>query len=93
MEASQPPRSGRDLLDAVLFEEVTGCKLGCPFVLDLLVGTGVCAEGRENNIAGKDAVDGGVAAGDGFAGLKGGHGRVPVPLSQAKSVPGHEWPV
>jgi hypothetical protein len=101
VQSAEPPGGRRDFFDVVLLQEIAGRKLLGPFGLKLGVAFGIFAEGGENNVAGKDAVGGGIAAGDGLAvlafGSAGGggrsgagrhcgrHGRVPVPLSQAQT--------
>jgi hypothetical protein len=73
VEASQSPAGGGDLFDIVSFEEVSGRELCEPFGFELSISFGVFAEGREDDVTGEEPVCGGIAAGDGFAGIGGRH--------------------
>ena len=92
VQAAQTPGSRRDFLclrhyfvsNVVALQEVAGAKLGDQLILHLLVAAGVFAQCRENDVAGKDAVGGGIAAGDGLAVFGGGHDDT-VPVSALPS--------
>ena len=58
---------GGDLFHIMPLQEVAGGKLGGELVGKLPVSFGVFSEGGENDVAGKQAVRGGVAGADGFA--------------------------
>ena len=75
VETAQTPGGGGDLFDIVAFEQGLGRKLGHPFGFELPVSFGVFAEGGEDDIAGKQSVRGGIAAGNRLAGISSGHFR------------------
>ena len=85
VKSTQTPGGRRDLFHVVLLQQIARGQLLGPFGLKLAVAFGVFAEGWEDDVTGEEAVGGGVAAADGFAAVGGGHGLVPVPLSQANA--------
>ena len=89
VEASQTPGGGGDFFNIVLFEEVARGKLLGPFGLKLLVTCGVFAEGRQDDITGEEAVGGGIAAGDGFAGIGCRHGYTLSAVVQLSAMLSH----
>ena len=68
VEAAQTPGGG-DFLDIVLFEKGAWGKLRHPFGFKLALAFGVFAECGEDDIACKQAVRGGIPAGNCFAGV------------------------